>query len=98
MKRFKLKKKPQSELLPTEDILLAFRFCYYVHSISIIPDQDYDKWETAHMKSHPESKLLDVGSDNKDDYSPRIRALGLYFALCLPRQKKKFKLKFLRRK
>ncbi len=60
------------------DFFLTARYLYYCENCTIMSDQEYD-----HLEKEYEIELgqLPVGSDNKEDYPPHIRALGLYFKL-----------------
>lgn len=58
------------------DLLLAFRYSYYCLHQNIIPDADYDAREQEYHRTHPR---LPVGSDLKEEYSPAVRALAMYF-------------------
>lgn len=61
------------------DLCLAYRYCYYVKNISIIPDKAYDELEAEEREFGANSQVLEtVGSDNAEDYPPHIRALGMY--------------------
>lgn len=61
------------------DLLLAARYLYYCHSISIMSDYDYDMAEKEYELVH--GQMSKVGSDCADHYPPHVRALGLYFSL-----------------
>lgn len=67
-----------SLLPPTfeRDVLRALQLSYYVDSISIIGDYDFDEMELAYKEET--GQALPVGSDNLNDYSPAERALALY--------------------
>lgn len=68
------------KFLCNEDILMALRNAYYVKNVSVVPDVLYDKWEKRELRhASPASPLHKPGSDHNDDYSPRIRALAMYF-------------------
>src|SRR5437868_494576 len=76
----KFPNKKGSPFLSDEDILLGLRYAYYVNHISAIPDMVYDKWEKRCLGEVSQNSLLrKPGSDNKNDYPDRIRALGMYF-------------------
>lgn len=55
---------------------MACRYLYYVEHFSIIPDYDYDMRERDYSMLNGR---LPVGSSNREDYSPAVRALALYF-------------------
>lgn len=71
--------RPKTPTVFDTDILLAARFLYYCHSISIMSDYDFDMAEKEHEVLHGE--LPGVGSDVADHYPPHVRALGLYMAM-----------------
>lgn len=64
------------------DLVLAYRYLYYVQGISILSDQAYDDIEKEEMEFGAGGEILKekVGSDRVEDYPPHIRALGLYLA------------------
>lgn len=64
------------------DLVMAYRYLYYVRGISIMSDTDYDEVErTAKDRSElAKMQLEKVGSDRAEDYPPHIRALALYLA------------------
>ena len=63
------------------DYLRALQYAYYCHSISLVPDDVFDKLEKQYELLY--GKELPVGSDRKDSYTPPQRALGVYFMLDL---------------
>lgn len=63
------------------DLVLAYRFLYYVHGISILSDTAYDNLEKEELEFGAHSEVLKVpGSDRLEDYPPHIRALAIYLA------------------
>lgn len=64
------------------DLVLAYRYLYYVQGISMLSDQAYDALEKEEMEFGAYGSLLkqNVGSDRSEDYSPHIRALAIYLA------------------
>lgn len=63
------------------DYLRALQYAYYCHSISLVPDEHYDKMEREYRLVYGEE--IPIGSDKQDDYTPPQRALALYFLLDL---------------
>lgn len=80
------------------DLVLAYRYLYYVRGISIMSDKDYDDIEKEEMEFGNGGKILSelVGSDSEEDYPHHIRALALY--LCFKYCKKGEKVKPFERK
>lgn len=67
-----------------EDLLLAYRFLYYVYGTPIISDTDYDHLEKEELNFGSVSKdspLNRPGSDNPDDYPKAVKALAIYLRL-----------------
>lgn len=64
------------------DLVLAYRYLYYVKGISILSDQAYDKLEAEEIEFGSNGDILNkaVGSDKEDDYPNHVRALALYLA------------------
>jgi hypothetical protein len=61
------------------DLILAYRYCYYVKGVSIVTDQAYDLLEKEAIEfGGGYAELTKPGSDKADDYPPHIRALGMY--------------------
>ena len=58
------------------DMIMALRCAYYVHSVSVVPDHEYDAMEKEHELLHGP---LPVGSDQRESYTPAQRALCMYF-------------------
>jgi hypothetical protein len=80
-----------SGFLSMEDILMGLRYAYYVNNVSTIPDAIYDSWEAAELRvAAKNSPLRKPGSDIKEDYELRIRALGMYFTFLKVEQPKSF--------
>lgn len=65
---------------PGVDLVMAYRYLYYCHNVSIMTDQAYDAIEREEREFGAHGHVLDnaPGSDNPEDYAPHIRALGLY--------------------
>ncbi len=72
------------------DLVLAYRFLYYVHGISMVPDRVYDELEQEEIEYGGGAGILNeqVGSDNAADYPPHIRSLALYLAFKYAERKK----------
>lgn len=65
--------------LADEELLLAYRYLYYVHGISMISDHDYDRLEKiARENADMDSPLHLPGSDLPDSYRDSTRALATY--------------------
>jgi len=65
-----------------EDLCMAYRYQYYVLAKPLVRDLDYDKLEREVLEEVGEnSPLRKPGSENKESYEPRIRALSLYLLL-----------------
>lgn len=62
------------------DVLMAARYAYYVAHLPFLPDHDYDQLEAEYERAHGR---LPVGSEKKEDYPERVRALALYMMLAL---------------
>lgn len=64
------------------DLVLAYRYLYYVHARPIVSDYAYDQIEKEEIEYGGGKGVLDkfVGSDRAEDYPPHIRALALYLA------------------
>jgi hypothetical protein len=61
------------------DLIMAYRYLYYVQSISLLSDKAYDDLEKEELEFGAGSEILKKpGSDNPEDYPPHIRALALY--------------------
>lgn len=61
------------------DLILAYRFAYYCKGVSLVSDQAYDLLEKEAIEfGGGAGALATPGSDNPDDYPPRIRALAMY--------------------
>lgn len=74
--------------VPDEDLILAYRYLYYVHGISAVPDHAYDAMEKAAREAADLDSILHLpGSDLPDSYPDRIRALATYI-ICLLREKR----------
>jgi len=70
------------------DLVLAYRYLYYVHATSIMSDQAYDMLEKEEIEFGDGGKILEtVGSDRAEDYPPHIRALGMYLAFKYAKRK-----------
>ena len=85
-----------------EDIIMAYRYMYYVQNFPVISDTDYDKLEKSHINSKAfdkkKSPVGRVGSSNKDCYPKSVRYLATYMGIKhqirhKPKQKKKGLLK-----
>lgn len=67
-----------------EDILCAMRFLYYVKAKPVVPDALYDEMEREFInrpETPDEGPLMNPGSDRKEDYSERVKALAFYLAV-----------------
>jgi len=72
------------------DLVLAYRYLYYVKGISILSDQAYDSIEKEELEFGANSQILKIpGSDRSEDYPPHIRALALYLAFKYSEKEKK---------
>lgn len=86
-------KKSTCPFLCWEDILLGLRYAYYINNVSAVPDMVYDKWEKKCLGEAPKDSLLrKPGSDRKEDYSDRVRALGMYFTFLMVKKEPEFEL------
>jgi hypothetical protein len=65
-----------------EDILLAFRFLYYVKAKPVIPDNRYDEAEKEFIDrpDTTDTPLMNPGSDKAADYPDHVKALAFYLA------------------
>lgn len=72
------------------DLVLAYRYLYYVCGISILPDVAYDALEKEEMEFGACGDLLKqkIGSDIPEHYPHHIRALALYLAFKYGERKK----------
>lgn len=68
-------------MIPDRDILRALQLCYYVDSLSLVSDYDFDMMEKAYEEESGEE--LPVGSDSQEDYTEAERALALYLQFAL---------------
>lgn len=60
-----------------EKIILAHRYLYYVESMPVISDYEYDMLEASARKTLPEeSKVHSPGSDRAIDYTDDVIALA----------------------
>lgn len=67
---------------PDEDLVLAYRYCYYCKGVSLVPDHVYDRLEKeAREVAELDSPLHLPGSDLPDHYRPSIRALATYLLM-----------------
>ncbi len=75
------------------DLVMAYRYLYYVRGISIMSDKDYDDIEKEEIEFGNGGKILTqlVGSDSEEDYPHHIRALALYLAFKYVRHGEKVK-------
>jgi len=64
------------------DLVMAYRFLYYVHGVSVLSDFNYDALEKEEIEFGAGGHILKekVGSDRKEDYPNHIRSLALYLA------------------
>jgi len=64
--------------MPTvEQLVLAYRYLYYVESDSPIPDSVYDNLERkARAECSPESDVHKLGSSLSSDYSEEVKELA----------------------
>lgn len=62
------------------DLLMAYRYLYYVKGHSIVSDQAYDELEKEEIEfgAYGYKMLKKPGSDRAEDYPPHIRSLALY--------------------
>lgn len=71
--------KVSEEEMADEDLVLAYRYLYYVKGISFVSDHVYDRLEKiAREKAEMDSPLHLPGSDLADSYPDSIRALAVY--------------------
>lgn len=62
-----------------EDLVLAYRYLYYVHAISFVPDHVYDQMEKAARENADMDSILHLpGSDLPETYPDSVRALAVY--------------------
>lgn len=67
------------------DLLRALQLSYYVDSISLVPDYEFDRMEREYTAET--GQVLPVGSDLLDSYTAAERALALYLQFKLGRRK-----------
>lgn len=61
------------------DLVMAYRYLYYVQGISILSDVAYDELEKEEIEFGAHGDLLRTpGSDRNEDYPEHIRALAIY--------------------
>lgn len=62
------------------DLILAYRYLYYVKGISILSDSAYDRLEEEEIEFGAGGHVLKkkIGSDRAEDYPNHIRALAIY--------------------
>lgn len=61
------------------DLLMAYRFLYYVKAVSLISDFEYDELESELIETAPEDHPInEPGSSLYESYDHSIRALALY--------------------
>lgn len=61
------------------DLIMAYRYLYYVKNKPILSDQAYDELEAEEIEYGEGAKFLQMpGSDRAEDYPDHIRALALY--------------------
>lgn len=64
------------------DILMAYRYLYYVMAWGKIPDSEYDRLERKFKEMYPECQLaVEAGSDRVEGYTPYQIIIAKVFML-----------------
>lgn len=77
------------EIAPRIDLLLAYRYQYWVSKTPLIADSLYDEMKQEEMEFGGGADILSLpASDRVTDYPPYIRSLALYLEFKLKKERK----------